>query len=178
MKRALLLSALVACAAPDESIVEQAALTAQQRHDRLALIRDSVREVGVFNAALIGGIAISETNLAHCYSEAGFACPGPASPSCDGGPVIALSHNPDTIYALARYRPQWVLAGHTHAGQINVPVAGGLVLPMRHKQFVYGEFRVDETRMYVTSGVGFKIKARFRGPPEVPAFTLRGERQG
>ena len=94
------------------------------------------------------------------------------------GPVIALSHNPDTIYALARYRPQWILAGHTHAGQINVPVAGALVLPMRHKQFVHGEFRVGETRMYVTSGIGFKIKARFRCPPEVPVFTVRGEAQG
>jgi uncharacterized protein len=92
-----------------------------------------------------------------------------------GEPVIALSHNPDTIYALARHRPQWVLAGHTHAGQINVPVMGALVLPVRNKQFVYGHFRVNETRMYVTSGIGFKIKARFRCPPEVPIFTLRRE---
>lgn len=84
--------ALAACAARDEvdeSIVEQAALTQQQRHDRLALIRDSAREVGVFNAALIGGIAISETGLAHCYGEIAAGCPGPASPSCEGGPVIA-----------------------------------------------------------------------------------------
>jgi predicted MPP superfamily phosphohydrolase len=29
--------------------------------------------------------------------------------------------------------------------------------------------------MYVTSGIGFKIKARFRCPPEVPIFTLRRE---
>lgn len=93
----------------------------------------------------------------------------------NGEAVIALSHNPDTIYALARHRPQWVLAGHTHAGQINVPVMGALVLPMRHKQFVYGHFRVQDTRMYVTSGIGFKIKARFRCPPEVPIFTLRRE---
>lgn len=90
-------------------------------------------------------------------------------------PVIALSHNPDTIYALAPHRPQWILAGHTHAGQINVPIMGGLVLPVRNKQFVYGEFRVDQTRMYVTSGIGFKIRARFRCPPEAPIFTLRAE---
>jgi hypothetical protein len=85
-----LASALAACAAPPaESTVEQAALTTQQRHERLALIRDSAREVGVFNAALIGGIAISETGLAHCYGEIGTGCPGPASPSCGGEPVIA-----------------------------------------------------------------------------------------
>jgi hypothetical protein len=88
-KRVLVLCTLAACASPDESVVEQAALTQQQRHDRLALIRDSAREVGVFNAALIGGIAISETGLAHCYGEIAAGCPGPASPSCGGEPVIA-----------------------------------------------------------------------------------------
>lgn len=86
---AFLTCGAVACAAPDESVLEQPALTQQQRHDRLALIRDSAREVGVYNAALVGGIAISETNLAHCYDEVSFGCPGPASPSCNGGPVIA-----------------------------------------------------------------------------------------
>ena len=89
MRRVLVLSVLAACATPDESTLEQPALTQQQRHDRLALIRDSAREVGVHNAALVGGIAISETNLAHCYDEVSFGCPGPASPSCTGGPVIA-----------------------------------------------------------------------------------------
>lgn len=89
MRSGLALCALVGCATPVESVVEQPALTQEQRHDRLALIRDSAREVGVYNAALIGGIAISETNLAHCYDEVSFGCPGPASPSCGGGPVIA-----------------------------------------------------------------------------------------
>ncbi len=89
MRTGFVLCALAACASPGEGVVEQPALTQQQRHDRLALIRDSAREVGVFNASLIGGIAISETNLAHCYDEVSFGCPGPASPSCGGGPVIA-----------------------------------------------------------------------------------------
>jgi len=60
------------------------------RRERLALIRDTAEEMGIHNAALIAGIAVSETNLAHCWSEATYACMGPASPSC-GGPVIAGS---------------------------------------------------------------------------------------
>src|SRR4051794_20372224 len=47
--------------------------------------------MGLHNAALLGGIAVSETNLAHCWSEATYACKGPASSSCDGGPIIAGS---------------------------------------------------------------------------------------
>ena len=59
------------------------------RHERFGLIRDSAAEMGLFNASLLAGVAISETNLAHCQSEATYACMGPASPSCNGGPVIA-----------------------------------------------------------------------------------------
>jgi hypothetical protein len=59
--------------------------------ERAALIRDSAAEMGLHNAALLGGIAISETNLAHCWSEAQYACMGPPSPSCGGEPIIAGS---------------------------------------------------------------------------------------
>lgn len=89
--RVVLLASLVlpACAEPavTESSVE-ADLTAAVRRQRATLIRDSAAEMGLYNAALLGGIAISETGLAHCFSEASFACPGPDSPSC-GGPIIA-----------------------------------------------------------------------------------------
>jgi predicted MPP superfamily phosphohydrolase len=95
-----------------------------------------------------------------------------AGVNCDE-PIIALSHNPDTIYALARANVQWVIAGHTHGGQIRIPLLGGVVMPMRHKQFAMGHHRVGGTRMYVSRGVGFKVRARFRCPPEVTTFILR-----
>jgi hypothetical protein len=47
--------------------------------------------MGLYTAPLLAGVAISETNLAHCQSEATYACQGPASPSCNGGPIIAGS---------------------------------------------------------------------------------------
>jgi len=56
----------------------------------LAQIRETSAQMGLYNAALMAGIAMSETNLAHCWSEATYACRGPASPSC-GGPIIAGS---------------------------------------------------------------------------------------
>lgn len=57
---------------------------------RLVAIRDGARAEGVHNGALLAGIAMSETHLAHCWSEAKYACKGPASPDC-AGPVIAGS---------------------------------------------------------------------------------------
>jgi hypothetical protein len=65
-------------------------LSAKKR-ERARLIRTTAAAVGLNNAVLLAGIANSETNMSHCWSEATWACQGPASSSCDGGPVIAGS---------------------------------------------------------------------------------------
>jgi hypothetical protein len=65
------------------------ALTAAQRKTRATLIRDTAAAKGMTNAALLAGIGEVETNFAHCWSEATWACQGPNSSSCGGGPVIA-----------------------------------------------------------------------------------------
>ena len=64
-------------------------LTSAQRKARATLIRDTAAASGMTNAALLAGIGEVETNFAHCWSEATWACQGPASSSCGGGPVIA-----------------------------------------------------------------------------------------
>ncbi len=67
------------------------ALTSAERRARAELIRDTARAEGMTNAALLAGIGEIETGFAHCWSEATWACKGPASSSCGGGPVIAGS---------------------------------------------------------------------------------------
>lgn len=88
-------------------------------------------------------------------------------------PIIALSHNPDTVFVLEHHGADWILAGHTHGGQIRLPILGGVLMPVRHKQFDGGEFRVGRSRLYVCRGVGYRLQVRFRCPPEVPCFVLR-----
>ena len=91
LRAAPILVLCVACATEPATSTTEHGLTAVVKHERVTLIRDSAAEMGVYNAALLGGIATSETNLAHCQSEATFACMGPASSSCGGGPIIAGS---------------------------------------------------------------------------------------
>src|SRR5688500_15583117 len=67
------------------------ALTADERRARATLIRDAAAAVGMTNGVLLAGIAQVETTFAHCWSEATWACQGPPSSSCGGGPVIAGS---------------------------------------------------------------------------------------
>jgi len=38
---------------------------------------------------LLAGIADAETQMSHCWSELTWACQGPSSPDCGGGPVVA-----------------------------------------------------------------------------------------
>src|SRR5690554_7176416 len=67
----------------------EAELTAAQRLQRYTMMRDSLRTRGIEGAGfLFGGIANSETNLAHCWDEATWACQGPNSVDCGGRPVI------------------------------------------------------------------------------------------
>src|SRR5687767_927869 len=97
---ALAVAGLAGCAAGDDSerggdAVRPgsiaSALTGDQRRARVAAIRDVAGGLGLGNAPLLAGIAQSETGMAHCWSEATWACQGPGSPSCGGGPVIAGS---------------------------------------------------------------------------------------
>ncbi len=66
-------------------------LSAAAKVVRYTRIRDAAAARGLGNAYLLAGIANDETNLAMCWSEATWACQGPSSPDCGGGPVIAGS---------------------------------------------------------------------------------------
>ena len=66
-------------------------LSESQQRERIRSIAKGLREKGVHNALLIAGIADAESGMAHCWSEATWACKGQASASCGGGAVIAGS---------------------------------------------------------------------------------------
>jgi uncharacterized protein (TIGR03382 family) len=87
VRRIAALALLAACSSPTSST--QQGLSTETKHQRYQLIRDTAAQMGVYNGPLLAGIAISETGLAHCNSEVTYGCPGPASPSCNGDPIIA-----------------------------------------------------------------------------------------
>ncbi|HEY5924294.1 MAG TPA: hypothetical protein VIV11_21605 [Kofleriaceae bacterium] len=64
-------------------------LAAVNKQPRYAAIKQAAAARGLRTGYLLAGIANTETGLAHCWSEATWACKGPASPDCGGGPVIA-----------------------------------------------------------------------------------------
>lgn len=87
-------------------------------------------------------------------------------------PCVALQHNPDAAYDLAGRACRWILCGHTHGGQVRLPLVGPLWLPVRNRRFDAGLFDVNGARLYVNRGLGFIRRVRFNCPPEITEFTL------
>ncbi|HEV2862966.1 MAG TPA: metallophosphoesterase [Pyrinomonadaceae bacterium] len=91
----------------------------------------------------------------------------------DDAPVILLTHNPD-VFPDVPARVSLTLAGHTHGGQVNLPLLGRPVVPSRFEQlYAYGHVVEGGRHLFVTSGVGTSIlPVRFRVPPEITLLTI------
>lgn len=93
----------------------------------------------------------------------------------DGGVRIVMSHYPDTLLRLGIIRPDIVLAGHTHGGQICLPGGNPIIshdsLP---KRLCKGAHRIGNTWLVTSRGLGFtSLAIRLWCPAEVVEITLR-----
>ena len=87
----------------------------------------------------------------------------------DDFPRILLTHYAEVAERLRPAQAQLSLAGHSHAGQIRVPILATMMYNA-HARTKYGKglFMVNGNPLYVTSGVGMSgIPMRFRNAPEV-----------
>ncbi len=96
-----------------------------------------------------------------------------------GEPRILLSHSPDVLPSLPPDPDlRFVLCGHTHGGQIRLPLLGPVVTHCRlGSDYVDGCWRYGDTEGYTSNGVGVScMPVRFGCPPEVVlvSFTRGG----
>jgi hypothetical protein len=95
------------------------------------------------------------------------------APVPEGAPVIVLTHNPD-LFVRVPPRVLLTLAGHTHGGQVNLPVLGRLIVPSRFgERYAIGHVHEDGRDLFVSPGIGTSIvPVRFRVPPEISVLTV------
>jgi predicted MPP superfamily phosphohydrolase len=88
---------------------------------------------------------------------------------------LVLAHGPRTADRLAALeRPLVCLSGHTHGGQINLPVVTSLLLTSLHEPYARGRYDVDRVQLYVNRGIGNSgVGVRVNSPAEVTLATLR-----
>ena len=95
----------------------------------------------------------------------------------DGAPLLVATHNPD-VFPDIPARVALTLAGHTHGGQVWLPLVGRPIVPSRYGQrFAIGPIVEDGRHLFVTPGIGTSIvPVRFLVPPEVSVLELDSER--
>lgn len=96
----------------------------------------------------------------------------------DGKPAdalcVALFHSPAYFSKIAG-KCRLNLSGHTHGGQIRLPLWGPVWLPPESGSFVSGWYESKGSKMYVSRGIGTSvIDARLFCRPEVAIIEVRG----
>ena len=96
-----------------------------------------------------------------------------------GSCVILMSHSPDIIAKARARRVALVVAGHTHGGQVNLPLIGPLLVRSQYgTKYAHGLFHEGRTAMFVTRGVGEIFPyIRLNCPREIAVLTLRRGRE-
>ena len=90
-----------------------------------------------------------------------------------GAANLVLCHNPDAAEDLHAAGCGTILAGHTHGGQVQIPLLGPPILPVRNRQRYEGLHRVGGSWLYINRGLGWLWRVRFACRPEISLLTLR-----
>lgn len=87
---------------------------------------------------------------------------------------ILLAHSPDQVREAEGTGVDLMLAGHTHGGQVRLPLIGAVVTGTRlGPQYASGLFRWDDFWLYISRGIGMRgLPIRFLCPPEITLITL------
>ena len=95
------------------------------------------------------------------------------SPILDDLPVLMFTHNPD-VFPTISGRFSLLIAGHTHGGQVYLPVLGRPIVPSRYgERYAIGHVVENSRHLFVSSGLGTSIlPVRFRVPPEITLLEL------
>lgn len=90
---------------------------------------------------------------------------------------IVISHEPDIIDMYLEYNIDLFLAGHSHGGQVNIPILSTKILPALAEKYISGIYEFEnyrETVMYVNVGIGTsQVPLRFMAVPEITVFNLK-----
>jgi len=92
----------------------------------------------------------------------------------ENGAAILLAHEPDFAdVSAATGRFDLQISGHSHGGQIVLPIIGPPLLPAMGRKYPSGLYYVNNMLLYTNRGIGVTtVNARFNCRPEITLFTL------
>jgi predicted MPP superfamily phosphohydrolase len=93
----------------------------------------------------------------------------------DGAPIVLMAHEPD-IFPEVPERVSLTISGHTHGGQVDLPLIGRPVVPSKYgDRYAYGHVVENDRHLIVSGGLGCSIlPVRLGVPPEIVLIELGG----
>lgn len=90
-------------------------------------------------------------------------------------PSVLLSHEPMALDVAETRGVSLILSGHTHGGQINLPLVGSPAAYLwKHLRYLRGVYESEGTRLYVSRGTGvIGVPVRLGARPEVAVLRLQ-----
>lgn len=92
---------------------------------------------------------------------------------------VLLYHSPELMPVVRDYPVDLYLCGHTHGGQVRLPLYGAILTSSAlGKQYEMGPYVEQGTTLYISRGIGLEglsaPRLRLFCPPEISLFTLSG----
>lgn len=86
---------------------------------------------------------------------------------------ILLIHQPDDIDKINIDNYDLILAGHSHLGQVRLPFIGGLFKYEGAKKYKEAYYKINNTDIYISGGIGTKQKYRLFNKPSINLYRLK-----
>ena len=92
---------------------------------------------------------------------------------------ILLVHEPDISNEIIdNYNVNLILAGHSHNGQIRLPIIGAIYTPPGAKNYYDEHYIIDGTNLYISSGIGVcTVNYRLWNRPSINFYRLNKEKE-
>lgn len=92
-------------------------------------------------------------------------------------PTILLAHEPDIADETSQTGYfELQISGHSHGGQIRLPIINALYLPRLGQKYPMGRYQVNQMVQYTNRGIGMAdLPIRIRCRPEISVFTFSSQ---
>lgn len=89
---------------------------------------------------------------------------------------LLLAHSPEIFQLVKGRGVDLLLAGHTHGGQVRIPLIPAFWLPLDTRRYGTGFYENDGLLMYINRGIGTGyVPIRFLCRPEIAVFDILPE---
>jgi predicted MPP superfamily phosphohydrolase len=86
--------------------------------------------------------------------------------------ALVLTHDPKTADRIASHGARLILAGHTHGGQLSLPLVTQAICRLVGRRYISGWYSVGNALLYVNAGIGSAVIRMRLGAPATPEVAV------